>query len=153
MCESLLLFLVYAFLEFFFYECCGKLPTWRPFDTQNGRMKCCGKKVYDPQMATCNANEKLIENWWDCNNRKVKRNEENNLPPFYRTLQKFMKRQTLKVINFFCEFCTCCWYAWLDFRADDDSRSRALYLSYFCNLLCWFFLYKMSWICYQTARN
>jgi len=44
------------------YECCGKLPTWRPFDTQNGRMKCCGKKVYDPQMATCNANEKLIEN-------------------------------------------------------------------------------------------
>lgn len=44
------------------YECCGKLPTWRPFDTQNGRMKCCGKKVYDPEMATCSADESLIQN-------------------------------------------------------------------------------------------
>jgi len=43
------------------YECCGKLPTWRPFDTQNGRMKCCGKKVYDPEMATCGAEDKLVE--------------------------------------------------------------------------------------------
>lgn len=35
------------------YECCGKLPTWKPFDTQNGRMKCCGRKVYDPSRAVC----------------------------------------------------------------------------------------------------
>lgn len=41
------------------YECCGKLPTWHPFDTQNGRLKCCGKKVYDPSRATCGNDERL----------------------------------------------------------------------------------------------
>lgn len=43
------------------YECCGKFPDWKPFDTQHGRNRCCGRKIYDAEAWQCTDTDELVE--------------------------------------------------------------------------------------------